>query len=96
MSRNYFLTLCEEDAQIVQKITSLSKVEKEIKSLKSQLKEYMEATEKTKAKANNNIVSIVSVKGKKTIDAKALKEDMPEIYSQYETVGKGYSFVKVA
>jgi len=82
-------------AEVVKKIAALSKVEKEIKSLKSQLKEYFEATGKTRVKADDYTVSLVSVKGKKTVDTDLLKQMMPDIYNKFETVGNGYSYVKV-
>jgi len=88
--------LPEDVKEIVKKIKDLSSVEKEIKSLKSQLKEYMKATEKTRVKADDYTVSLVSVKGKKTVDTDLLKQMMPDVYNQFATVGRGYSYIKVA
>lgn len=87
--------LPDDVKMIVEKIKSLSSVEKEIKSLKSQLKDFMEATEKKRVKSNDFTVSLVNVKGKKTVDTKLLQAEMPDIYRQYETESNGYSFIKI-
>lgn len=87
--------LPEDVVDIVKKIKSLSTVEKQIKTLKSQLKEYMEATDTKRVKADDYTVSIVNVKGKTSVDVNSLKENLPEVFSQFQCEGAGYSYVKV-
>lgn len=81
--------------EVVKKIVSLASLEKEIRELKSQLKDYMVATETTKAKADDNIVSLINVKGKRTVDVDLLKNMMPDIYTQFVVNDPGYCFIKV-
>lgn len=88
--------LPDDVIEVVKKIKSLSSVEKEIKALKTQLKDFMQSTNKTRAKADDFTVSMVKVKGKKTVDTNMLKQSMPDVYSQFETLGSGYSYIKVA
>lgn len=87
--------LPEDVVKIVERIKSLTKVEKEIKTLKTQLKEFMEATDLQRVKADDYTVSLVKIKGKKTVDTDMLKQMMPDVYSEFECNGTGYSFVKV-
>ncbi|MGE4517771.1 MAG: Dna2/Cas4 domain-containing protein [Arcobacteraceae bacterium] len=88
-------TLPEEIKEVVKKIAGKTAIEKEIKSLKKQLQEFMEATGIRLAKADNNTVSLVTRKGKKTVDTELLKEFDPELYARLECEGDPYSFLKV-
>ncbi|MDD3468006.1 MAG: Dna2/Cas4 domain-containing protein [Campylobacterales bacterium] len=81
--------------EVVKKIAGKTAIEKEIKSLKKQLQEFMEATGIKVAKADTNTVSLVTRKGKKTVDTELLKEFDPELYKRLECDGDPYSFLKV-
>ncbi|WP_294963412.1 hypothetical protein [Sulfurimonas sp.] len=87
--------LPEDVIEVAKKIASLNKVEKEIKALKTQLKDYMEATETRIVKADNHTVSLISRKGKKTVDIDLMKQMMPDVYSKFECNDSGYSYLKV-
>jgi len=84
-----------EIKEVVKKIAGKTAIEKEIKSLKQQLKDFMEATNIKMAKVDNNTVSLVTRKGKKTVDTELLKEFDPSLYSRLECDGDPYSFLKV-
>ncbi|MFA6195266.1 MAG: hypothetical protein WC656_01325 [Sulfurimonas sp.] len=87
--------LPKEIIEIVKKIASLSKVEKEIKSLKKQLLEFMESTNISLVRADDFTVSLMKKKGKKSVDLEMLKEMAPDIYSQVECYDRGYSYLQV-
>lgn len=87
--------LPNEIKEVVKKIAGKTAIEKEIKSLKKQLQEFMEATGIKIAKADANTVSLVTRKGKKTVDTELLKEFDPELYKHLECDGDPYSFLKV-
>lgn len=87
--------LPKEVTELVEKIASRTAVEKEIKSLKKQLQDFMEATQIKIAKSGNHTVSLISNKGKKSVDTDLLKQVAPDIYSQVECYDDGYNYLKV-
>lgn len=84
-----------EVTELVEKIASRTAVEKEIKSLKKQLQDFMEATNIKIAKSGDHTVSLISNKGKKSVDTDLLKQVAPDVYAQVEYYDNGYSYLKV-
>jgi len=87
--------LPEEIVKVVNKIKSLSTIEKEISSLKTQLKDFFEATGKKRVKSDDCTVSYVSVKGKDGVDVERLKSEYPDVYTDCQKMSGGYSFMKI-
>lgn len=95
INRGFVEQLPNDVKKVVEKIKTLSSVEKEIKSQKTLLKEYMIATDKTRVKSNDFTVSFVNIKGKDGVDIKRLKNEKPEIYNEYYKQQNGFSYVKI-
>lgn len=80
---------------VIDRLSSLNAIDKEIKSLKKQLQGYMEATNTQIAKSGNNTVSLHHNKGRETVDVELLKAVAPDIYEKVKCDGDGYSYIKV-
>lgn len=88
--------LPSEIIQMALRLKELSATEKEVKEIKENLKAYMEAAKIKKALAGELTLSLVSYKGRESVDTKKLKESFPDIAMQVTKVGEGYSTLKVS
>jgi len=87
--------LPEEISTFAKRLQSLKETEKEIKTLKTQVKRWFEETGTKKGKAGDITLSLVEVKGKETVDTKALKENHPDIWDEVKKTTDPYSWVKI-
>jgi len=93
--RNCGIEFPKDIAEMVCRAKELQAMEKELKVLKDQIKAFMESANLKKGVAGNLTITLSQYKGRETVDAKKLKEEMPEVHSQYASVGEGYSVLKL-
>lgn len=90
-----FTDLPKDLSPLVEKVKSFRAVEKDIKKLKGNLQSLLKSTGIKRAKFDNTTIEIVTVKGKKVLDTKRLKEEDLKLYESFLEESGGYSFLKI-
>lgn len=85
-----------EIVEMAKRAKELSKAEKEAKAIKENIKAFLEAAEIKKGTAEDLTLSLVSYKGRETVDTKTLREKFPDVYEMVIGTSQGYSVLKMA
>jgi len=87
--------LPKELEAMAQKVQEAKRAEKEAKKIKANFKALLEASGLKGAKVGDTTVSIVTVKGKKSVPAHKLKKEHRKVYDELLVETGGYSFLKI-
>lgn len=87
----------EQDALRYAELQKASKeAQKEADGLKSKLMDFMSATGTKKVQVQDLSLSYSLMKGRVSVDSKALAEQHPEIFEILKTVGKDYGMLRIS
>lgn len=87
--------LPEDIVKAISRLSERAAVEREIKELKVVIQRFLETTGLIHVKAAGRFVTLMKMRGKKSVDLELLRNTAPDIYSKVECYDKGYSFLKV-
>ena len=85
----------ELSGQIAELEKAFKDLEKKEKELKAQLKEILEQNEISKIDNDVLTISVVPATTTESLDSKALKEELPDIYNTYCQIKPRAGYVKI-